>query len=88
MAECSTCNKVLKGDWWMSRDKKDSSFDTTGRYLCIKDGYFLNGAGPNFVQSYCRSCWINEIFSLPFVSAKVKQLEQTNTWLEYENMTL
>lgn len=38
-----------------------------GRYLGIKDGYFLYGGRPDWVYVYCQACWRKEIMRLDFV---------------------
>ena len=52
---------------------------TTGRYLGILDGYFLFADKPEWVYSYCKSCWINEIKKiLPKIGINVNQNSDNN----------
>lgn len=51
---------------------------TTGRYLGISDGYFLYGNNPNWVYSYCHSCWVKEIQKiLPSLGLENKENQKT-----------
>ena len=62
-ATCFKCGKELSGKWKMETNPRNNSYfeTTTGRYLGISDGYFLYGGNPDWVYSYCKPCWIDEI---------------------------
>ena len=66
IATCNSCGKELSGKWTMENNPQNNSYfnTTTGRYLGISDGYFLYGNNPNWVYSYCHSCWVKEIQKL------------------------
>lgn len=65
-AQCYTCNRALEGDWALrastSKDPK------VGRYLGIKNGFFLYGGRPDWVYVYCEGCWRKEVMKLDFVA--------------------
>ncbi len=68
--------------------KRHSSeeYETTGRYLCIQDGFFLNhGSKPNWVQVYCYECWMDAVMALPFVSSRFSLIEKANKYLKSES---
>jgi chromosome segregation ATPase len=79
MAECFACHKTLQGAW--NTTSASSSFEKTGRYLGINDGYFLYGEQPNWVYCYCKTCWQSEVLKLSFVS-KVEQLNSLQQQLD------
>lgn len=65
-ATCAACGTTLSGNWSMESNPSNSGYSTssTGRYLGISDGYFLYSGNPNWVYSYCRNCWIQQIKSI------------------------
>jgi len=71
MAECFICKYALSGSWNVTTC--GTSYEKTGRYLGITDGYFLYQEYPNWVYVYCKSCWQNEILKLSFVQARISQ---------------
>lgn len=62
-ATCVKCQKQLNGKWSMESNPSNAQYLNcpNGRYLGINDGYFLYSGNPNWVYSYCKTCWINEI---------------------------
>jgi len=73
MPKCAACQTNLLGQWNMTAGF-DTTFAETGRYLGIKDGYFLYGEQPNWVYCYCKNCWTNQINALGSVTAVRQQL--------------
>jgi hypothetical protein len=58
MAECKGCKAALSGSWQLSQcyDYK------AGRYLGIKDGYFIGKE--NWVECYCCICYPKAVLEL------------------------
>jgi len=63
MPNCATCRIVLSGTWNFTR----SVWSDKGRYVGIKDGFFLGGEEANWVNCYCYECWKEEVLKLSFV---------------------
>jgi hypothetical protein len=79
-ATCNSCGKKLSGKWKMESNPANNSYfnTSTGRYLGISDGYFLYGNNPNWVYSYCHSCWVKEIQKiLPSLGLENKENQKT-----------
>ena len=84
-ATCNSCGKELSGKWTMENNPQNNSYfsSTTGRYLGISDGYFLYGNNPNWVYSYCHSCWVKEIQNLlPSIGLGNKDSQKTISALQ------
>ena len=62
-ATCFACGTALRGNWSMESNPSNASYSTcpNGRYLGISNGYFLYSGLPDWVYSYCKNCWIQEI---------------------------
>ena len=71
MSKCAQCSKGLSGSWNMT--KSGNSYDQTGRYLGISDGYFLYSGSPNWVYCYCLECWKKQVLSLGFVQQEIQK---------------
>lgn len=74
-AKCTTCSKALNGAWNMT--KSGESYNQTGRYLGISNGYFLYGGSANWVYCYCQDCWKKHILSLSFVKEQFKNIKES-----------
>ena len=81
-AACFGCGKTLSGKWSMENNPANNYYlnTATGRYLGISDGYFLYGGKPDWVYSYCKTCWIQEIKKiLPELGIDVTKKEESNS---------
>ena len=88
-ATCNTCGKVLNGKWKMETNPSNTNYFscTTGRYLGISDAYFLYGANPDWVYSYCKPCWIKEIEKI-LPSLGLANQDQINLISELKNKNI
>eukprot|EP01100_Stratorugosa_tubuloviscum_P013460 TRINITY_DN674_c0_g1_i1.p1 TRINITY_DN674_c0_g1~~TRINITY_DN674_c0_g1_i1.p1 ORF type:complete len:289 (-),score=15.03 TRINITY_DN674_c0_g1_i1:77-943(-) len=82
-AQCYKCSKALVGSWNMT--ESSTTYQKTGRYLGISDGYFLYGSS-NWVYCYCQTCWQSSINSLSFSETSL-QLQQANNQVTQLNTT-
>jgi hypothetical protein len=69
MAECKGCKVALSGSWQLSQYHDNK----TGRYLGIKDGYFIGKA--NWVDCYCSKCYPKAVLELALTYNEEKILQ-------------
>jgi DNA repair exonuclease SbcCD ATPase subunit len=62
MAQCYECKEELSGSWKLTEGFQD--YSKTGRYLGIKNGYFMYQGAPNWVYCYCNQCYRTEVLRL------------------------
>lgn len=55
-ATCANCGTTLSGSWSMESNPQNANQGSTGRYLGISNGYFLDSGNPNRIFSYCKNC--------------------------------
>jgi len=65
-----------------------TSYEKTGRYLGIQNGYFLYGGSPNWVYCYCLGCWQSLVLQLSFVSQPISEKNAKISQLETQVATL